>query len=167
MNGPVINPIEEIVDQRSRARERSDPNVDVCFLATVTEEGHPTVRALSLRDITPRGIELLINTESPKWQQLHQDKGCELLIFWPTVRRQYRVRGGIEPLESEKTQQYWDRKSLGSRLLEFYYPSFEPQSTPVSSRDHLLKGIESLRKRYPQPDLVPLPEALKGIRLVP
>ncbi|MEE9198732.1 MAG: pyridoxamine 5'-phosphate oxidase family protein [Dehalococcoidia bacterium] len=165
--GAVIDPIEEIVAERERAREKDDPNVNVCFLATVTSEGKPTVRGLSLRDIDHRGFGLLISTLSKKWEQIHRASGYELLIYWATVRRQYRVRGHIAPMEEELVQEYWDRKGHGSRLLEHYYPTFEHQSTPVPSYEHLLEGMEALRKRHPEGEEVPLPQVLKGIYLVP
>ncbi|MFQ5874084.1 MAG: pyridoxine 5'-phosphate oxidase C-terminal domain-containing protein [Dehalococcoidia bacterium] len=163
----MTDPLEEIVAERERAREKDDPNTRVCFLATVTAEGHPTVRTLVLRDIHPQGIELLISSASPKWRQLQSSNSYELLLFWPTIMRQYRIRGVIEPMEEEAIQRYWDRKSLGSRLLELYYPTFEAQSTSVPSREHMLRGIESLRKRYPEAEEVPRPDTLKGIYLVP
>ena len=163
----MLDPIEEIVAERERARSLGDPNVEFCFLATVTIEGHATVRALSLRDIGSKGVDLLISSSSLKWQQLRRPGGYELLLLWPTVWRQYRIRGSISPMEDEDLQRYWDRKSLGSRLLELYYPTFEAQSTPIPSREHLQNGIESLRMKYPRPEAAPRPDSLKGICLVP
>ncbi len=163
----MIDPIEEIVAEREWARSLGDSNVDICFLATVTIDDHPTVRAISLRDIGPEGFDILITSAGLKWQQIQSPEGYELLILWPRVRRQYRVRGGIAPLPEEKMEKYWQRKNHGSRLLELYYPTFEHQSTPIPSRDHLMKGIEVLRKKYPSLDDVPRPDDLKGIRLAP
>ena len=34
-----MNPIDEIVSERDKARERGDLNANVCFLATVSEDG--------------------------------------------------------------------------------------------------------------------------------
>ena len=167
MNGPMNSPIDEIITERKRAREQDDPNVDVCFLSTITAAGHPTVRAISLRDIDERGFELLLNSETPKWDQLQEGKGFELLMFWHSVVRQYRIRGSIEPLEEEKTLVYWERKSLGSRLLELYYPTFERQTASVSSRQHLLENMEALKEKYPTAGDVPLPDVLRGMRIVP
>ena len=65
-----MDPVKEIVAERERARALSDPNANVCFLATVTPEDGATVRAISLRDIDHRGFGLLINELSPKWRQL-------------------------------------------------------------------------------------------------
>ena len=46
-------------------------------------------------------------------------------------------------------------------------PRSEAQSTVIPSREYLVKGIETLRKRYPEAEDVPRPNTLKGIYLVP
>ena len=99
-----MDPVAEIIAARQEASKCHDPHVDVCFLATVTVEGRPEVRAVSLRDIDTKGFGLLLNTTSPKWQQLSAGQCC-LHLLWSTVRRQYRVYGHIEAMEPERLQQ--------------------------------------------------------------
>ena len=40
-----MDPVAEIIDARQAALQQHDPHVDVCFLATVTAQGRPEVRA--------------------------------------------------------------------------------------------------------------------------
>ena len=162
-----MDPVAEIIAARAEARQRHDPHVDVCFLGTATAAGRPEIRAISLRDIDPGGFGLLLNVTGPKWQQLSAGGQCSLHLFWSTVRRQYRVYGRIDPMESERLQQYWHRKSHGSRLLEHYYEAFHAQSQPIPSRDYLLQGIQELKQRYPHKETVPLPDTLRGVYLYP
>jgi pyridoxamine 5'-phosphate oxidase len=162
-----MDPVAEIIAARQEARQRHDPHVDVCFLATVTAEGRPEVRAISLRDIDAKGFSLLLNTTSPKWQQLSASWQCCLHMLWSTVRRQYRVYGRIDPMEPERLRAYWERKGLGSRLLEHYYEACQVQSQPIPSRAHLLQGIEALKQRYPDKDAIPIPDTLRGVYLYP
>jgi pyridoxamine 5'-phosphate oxidase len=162
-----MDPVAEIIAARHEARTHHDPHVDVCFLATVSVTGRPEVRAISLRDIDAKGFGVLINAHSPKWQQLTAHGQGSLHILWSTVRRQYRVYGRFEPMEPERLQQYWNRKGHASRLLEHYYETFEAQSRPIPSREHLLRGIEELKRRYPNRDAVPIPDSLKGLYLYP
>lgn len=161
-----MDPVAEIIEARQEARKRHDPHVDVCFLATVTAQGRPEVRAVSLRDIDAKGVGLLLNTTSPKWHQLTTGQCC-LHMFWSTVRRQYRVYGHLEPMEPERLQQYWQRKGHGSRLLEHYYEALHAQSQPIPSRSYLLQGIAALTQRYPTKETMPLPETLQGVYLYP
>lgn len=162
-----MDPVAEIIAARTEARQRQDPHVDVCFLATVGEHGRPEVRAVSLRDIDDQGFGLLLNVLSPKWQQLSPPGQCSLHILWSTVRRQYRVYGPLVPMEPERLQWYWSRKNHGSRLLEYYYGTFHHQSQPIPSRAHLLEGIEELRRRYPDKDAMLPPDTLCGVYLTP
>lgn len=162
-----MDPVAEIIREREAARQHHDPHVDVCFFATVTLQGRPEVRAVSLRDIDDKGFSLLLNSMSPKWQQLTQHGQCSLHILWSTVRRQYRVYGHIIPMEAERLQGYWQRKGHASRLLEHYYEAFHAQTHPIPSRAYFLQGIATLRQRYPDKDAVPVPETLQGVYLVP
>jgi pyridoxamine 5'-phosphate oxidase len=159
-----MDPVAEIIEARQAARQHHDPHVDVCFLATVTAQGRPEVRAVSLRDIDVKGFGLLLNTTSPKWQQLTTGQ-CSLHMLWSTIRRQYRVYGHIEAMEPERLQEYWQRKGHKSRLLEHYYEAFHAQSLPIPSRSYLLQGMAALAQRYPTRETVPIPETLQGVYL--
>jgi pyridoxamine 5'-phosphate oxidase len=167
MAEPAHDPIHEIIRERARARERRDPLADVCYLVTVASVERAEARALTLRDVTDRGIGVLINRTSPKWRQLSQTETAAILIHWPSVRRQYRVWGTIAPMEPERVDAYWRRKGHGSKLLELYYTEFQPQSGQVASREEFLAGIEALRRRYPDPEAVPAPPSLAGVYVVP
>jgi pyridoxamine 5'-phosphate oxidase len=160
------DPLALIVDDRARARAAGDPFADLCVLATAQDAGVPGVRPIVLRDIGPQGIGLLISRTSPKWEPLSSGH-YELLLVWLTIRRQYRVRGGVAPMPEPLVQTYWAQKVHESRLLDLYYGTYGAQSSPVPSRERFLEGIEALRRRYPSPEVVPRPELLRGLYLVP
>ena len=162
-----MEPLEEITAERERARQLADPNVDVCYLATVTGEGQPEVRAIALREISASGFELLLNSTSPKWQQLSMNGHVSLLIHWPTVQRQYRIRGSVVLMASARVAHYWSQKRYGSQLLEQYYDIYHPQSEPLPSRASLLQEMEALQRRFPEQHGVPIPPSLIGVYLVP
>lgn len=163
----MAEPIQEIVTERERARERGDPLAEVCYLVTIAAPDRAEARALTLRDVTERGVGVLISRTSPKWHQVARAETATLLIHWPTVRRQYRIWGPITPMEPEQIETYWRRKGLGSMLLEHYYAEYQPQSSEVPSRQAFLAGIEDLRRRYPAREGVPRPASLAGICVVP
>lgn len=162
----MVNPIQEIIQARERARDFGDPLTDVCYLVTVASAERAEARALTLRDVTEQGVGLLINRTSPKWRQLAQTETATVLIHWPSVRRQYRIWGTVAPMEPDRIEAYWRRKGLGSKLLEHYYTEFQPQSGRIASREEFLAGIEALRCRYPDREAVPAPPSLMGIYVV-
>jgi pyridoxamine 5'-phosphate oxidase len=162
----VLDPIADIVGDRERARAAGDPLADVCILATAGRNGAPGVRALVLRDIGPEGVGLLISATSPKWEPLRSGR-YECLLLWTTIRRQYRIRGGLAPMPQDRLETYWRQKVHESRLLDLFYDRIQPQSSPLASRQVLLSGIATLRRQHPTPDAVPRPELLRGVYLVP
>ncbi len=162
----VADPIAELVSDRERARAASDPLVDVCILATADARGAVGVRALVLRDTGPAGVGLLVTELSGKWEPLLAGR-AECLLLWLAIRRQYRVRGRVEPMPESRVAAYWARKTHESRLLDLYYPRQHAQSTPVASREAFLAGIAALRREHPTPEAVPRPDTLRGVYLVP
>lgn len=163
----MTDPIQEIAAEWERVRERNDPLAEVCYLVTVASPDRAEARALTLREVTDRGVGVMVNRTSPKWRQLSQTETATILIHWPSVRRQYRIWGTIVPMDPERIETYWRRKSLGSKLLEYYYTEFRPQSGEVASREAFLAGIEELRRRFPDREAVPPPASLAGIYVVP
>jgi pyridoxamine 5'-phosphate oxidase len=163
---PGPDPLAELVADRERARAAGDPFADLCVLATADREGRPAVRALVLRDTGPQGVGLLVSGTSAKWEPLVAGR-YECLLPWLAIRRQYRIRGTLGPMPAERIEAYWRQKVHTSRLLDAYYDAEAPQSSEVASRDAFLAGIAGLRARYPEPDLVPRPERLRGVYLRP
>jgi pyridoxamine 5'-phosphate oxidase len=163
----TTDPIAEIVAVRDEARRCRDVHVDVCFLATVGARGRPEARPVSLRDIDADGFGLLLNAHSPKWRQIEAAGQCSLTILWSSVERQYRVYGALRPMKPERLRFWWERKVLGSRLLEHYYEAYKPQSEPIGSRAEFLEGIAELGRCYPDAPSIPPPEGLRGVCLWP
>jgi pyridoxamine 5'-phosphate oxidase len=170
------DPIAMMRLERERARSAGDPLVDVCYLATVVNAGaqggveaapRPEVRALSLRDIAPAGVGILINRTSPKWTQLQSASSATLLIHWPLIGRQYRIVGPVREMDEAQKLRYWVLKRHASRLMEHYYTEFHPQSAPIEEHADFLAGIETLRQRWPDAADVPLPDSLVGVLVVP
>jgi pyridoxamine 5'-phosphate oxidase len=162
----AADPIAEIVRERERARAAGDPLTDVCVLATTGRESAPGVRPLVLRDVGPAGLGLLVSATSPKWDPIRSGR-YECLLLWTSIRRQYRVRGGLAPMPEALVERHWRLKVHESQLLDLYYERFQAQSSRVVSREAFLAGIESLRREHPTPDTVRRPPLLRGVYLVP
>ncbi len=160
------DPIAALVRDRERARAARDPFADLCVLATAVDGEPPGVRPIVLRDVGPQGIGLLVSETSPKWAPLIAGR-YELLLIWLTLRRQYRVRGGLAPMPDARVAEYWGQKIHESRLLDLYYATCRAQSTAVPSRARFLEEIDGLRRRHPAAGDVPRPGLLRGIYLQP
>jgi pyridoxamine 5'-phosphate oxidase len=84
-----------------------------------------------------------------------------------TIRRQYRIRGGLAPMPELRVEQHWQEKVHESRLLDLYYDRVQAQSSGIASRAVFLEGIDGLRRQHPTPEAVPRPPVLRGVYLVP
>lgn len=161
----TLDPVAELMTDRSKARKMLDQNTDICFLATVDSQGNAHVRTLVVREIVGRTVAIFLNQGSPKWQQLQQGGQYELLLYYPTQERQYRLSGNYRDLDAALVADSWQLRPDGSKFLDYYYEQVAPQSTPVESREALLKNIEMLKQTLPEPEDLTAPVNARGLHL--
>ena len=159
------NPILKFREDWRRAKSLNDPNANYCSLATVSDEGVPSVRILVLREVTIDAFVVYINDTSPKWSQLQKSQKYELLVFWPSIMIQYRIRGALNEIADEEMRQQWSKKAYSSKILDHYYLKYQAQSSEVNSREKFLDEVKALKKVYPENDIIPFPKNVKGIAL--
>ncbi len=159
-----MNPITSIRDDKNRARGLSDPNADLCFLALSDRHGSASVRTLVLRGIEGNSLTLFINRTSPKWQAISEGASGQLLLWYPSVQRQYRVSGEIHESGADVIAHNWQRRPVGSKYLDHVYETLGAQSSFVKDRPVLIEAVANLRKAINADDLVPPPSAT-GVRM--
>jgi pyridoxamine 5'-phosphate oxidase len=161
-----MNPVQLIVDDRNQARTDQDPNADVCFLATSDSQGQPRVRTLVLREISENRFNVYLNEGSPKWQQLLQNSSYQLLLYYPSVSRQYRLSGSIAQLPPGTVSESWKFRPTASKYLDYYYQDKAQQGSVLRSRDELTRGISDITDRYPDAGSLEAPAHAIGIELI-
>lgn len=144
------NPIAIISADRQRAREKSDPLVDLCFLATVGPDGAPAVRTLVLREIRDNRFTLFLNKTSPKWRDLERAPEYQMLLYYPTLARQYRLSGTIEEIDASRVRPDWNQRPAIAKYLDHFYEEVLAQSSAAPSRDWLTEQIEEMKRRSPE-----------------
>ena len=157
--------IEQIKSNREQARQLGDTNADICFLALADPQGNASVRTLVLREIEESSFRLFINKTSPKYRLLTNGATFELLLWYTTMQKQYRVSGEFRELEREVIETNWHRRPIPSKYLDYFYENHAPQSSIVGSRSELKAGIEALRQAH-DPDDMTTPGNAVGIELV-
>lgn len=131
-------------------------------LATVDGQGRPHCRVLLLKGLDDRGFTFFSNYDSAKGQQLAQQPFAAMTFFWPTLERQVRIEGLIERVTAEESDDYFQRRPLGSRLGAWA----SPQSRVISGRAELEALLADTERRFldTQPHC---PEHWGGYRLLP
>jgi pyridoxine/pyridoxamine 5'-phosphate oxidase len=58
------------------------------------------------------------NATSAKWRELRANRRYELLVFWSSIQRQYRVRGGFDEIPFSEIARHWEQKNAAGKLLD-------------------------------------------------
>jgi pyridoxamine 5'-phosphate oxidase len=101
-------------------------------LATADADGRPDARMVLLKGFGPDGFRFFTNYESAKGQELEASPRAALVIYWRELDRQIRIRGTIERLSAEDSDEYFASRPRDSRIAS----SVSPQSRPIE-RDEL------------------------------
>jgi pyridoxamine 5'-phosphate oxidase len=160
-----MNPIDKINSDRHSARGLEDSNADICFLA-LSQNGKPSVRTLVLRDVNEDGFTLFINRTSHKWDVLQENSTAEILLWYTSCQRQYRINGSIHELERSVIEKNWHRRPTGSKYLDHTYETLGPQSSPIDSRETLTGHVAKLKSEQLEDSLTTPPSAT-GVILRP
>lgn len=162
---PPQDPLEEIAETREHARESEDPMANLGTLATVDAEGQPWARTLAVRAINDRGALLSASSLSPKWAQLSHNPRAELVLYYGTQGRQFRIQGTVETAPAER-KHLWCTLSRSSQLVERLYRPDRSQSSSLPSREHLVDWLVEEASRHPEAAAIPLPDSFLALQLV-
>lgn len=112
--------------------ELNDPNA--IALSTVDPNGLPNARMVLLKDIEDAAFVFYTNYDSQKGQELQASGKAAFVMHWKSLRRQIRVRGLVEKEDGPQADDYYNSRSLQSRIGAWA----SEQSRPLSSRGHLM-----------------------------
>lgn len=119
----------------AQASEPNDPNA--IALATVDDGGLPNARMVLLKDIEDDGFVFYTNYTSKKAQELDKAEKAAFVMHWKSLRRQVRVRGLVTKEDGPKADEYYNSRSLKSRLGAWA----SDQSKPLASRAILMAEV--------------------------
>jgi pyridoxamine 5'-phosphate oxidase len=130
-------------------------------LATATQKGRPSARAVLLKGFDARGFVFYTNYRSRKGRELEQNPQAMLLFCWEELERQVGIEGRVEQVPAAESDEYFASRPLGARLSAMV----SPQSEPVASREDLETRLEEAAKRWR--DAPQRPPHWGGYRLAP
>src|SRR5690606_13237791 len=158
----ATDPLRLFADWLEDAR-RSEPNdPEAVALATVDEEGMPNVRMVLLKGFDERGFVIYTNYESAKGREILATRKAALCFHWKSLRRQVRLRGGVELVTPEEADEYFASRPRGSRIGAWA----SKQSRPLESRFVLEKAVAEYTAKYAIGD-IPRPPYWSGFRIRP
>ena len=137
----------------------AEPNAMV--LGTIGLDGIPDARVVLARGVDETGIVFYGNYESSKGRELSGHPAASLVFPWLDLHRQVRVRGRVETLSANESDEYFASRPRDSRIGAWA----SEQSRPLADRAELERRVAETETRFPGD--VPRPPQWGGWRLVP
>lgn len=141
------------------AAEINDP--DAMAIASVDENGMPSVRMVLLKEWSPDGFVFYTNYESRKSGELMATGKAAFVIHWKSLRRQVRVVGAVTKASAAQSDAYFASRGQGSRIGAWA----SKQSQPLESRAALAEEVEATTAKFG--DDVPRPPHWGGFVIDP
>ena len=145
--------------QQTLATEVPEPNA--MSLATVGNDGKPSLRIVLLKDVDARGFTWYTNYESRKAEDLQSNPHAALTFHWIPLERQVRIEGRVEKVDVADSEAYFNIRPIKSRLGAIA----SAQSRPIDSRERLEQQFAEAEARYGEHP--PRPSHWGGYRLIP
>ena len=159
---PTGNNPFDLLDEWMKEAEKTeinDPNA--VALATVSDDGWPSVRMVLMKGRDEQSIHFYTNYTSRKAAELDSLGRAAMSFHWKSLRRQLRLVGRIERLADDISDAYYNSRPYGSRIGAWA----SQQSQPLASRDELSGRVKALEAEYSEAP--PRPPFWGGYRLIP
>jgi pyridoxamine 5'-phosphate oxidase len=143
------------------ARTSEPRDADAAALATVDSAGLPDVRVVLVKKFDERGFVFFTNSESAKGSELSGNPKAALVLYWKSLNRQVRVRGTVELVSEQESDEYFASRPRGAQVGAWA----SRQSRPLESRSKLEAAVARYEKEYAE--RVPRPPYWIGYRVVP
>ena len=143
----------------AKASEINDP--DAMAIASVSEDGMPSVRMVLLKQWSREGFIFFTNYDGRKGDELLATKKAAFVMHWKSLRRQVRVGGKVEQVPAAQSDAYFASRPRGSQIGAWA----SDQSTALDSRKTLEQAVADAESRYPQD--IPRPPHWGGFLIRP
>jgi pyridoxamine 5'-phosphate oxidase len=156
-------PMAEVRTWLDTALAADVPEPTAATLATVDADGVPDARIVLLRAVDDDGVVWYSNRRSAKGRQLAAHPVAAVVLFWPALERQVRLRGRVEHVPDEVSDRYWAGRPRASQLAA----RASEQSASVPDRAALEARVAAVAAHHPDGTPVPRPPHWGGERLRP
>jgi len=136
----MSHPVSLIETSIAGAAANADRNAEFLFLATSGSASQPGVRTLRLRAIVDRSFLIFCSKFHTKWHHLLETRKYEVLLWYPSMGHQYRIRGTFREASPTETDLYWrEQPDFSKRVDLAYEESCKPRQC--------IESAESFRSR--------------------
>ena len=157
------NPLDLFKEWYAEAKktEINDPNA--LSVATVDENGAPSVRMVLLKDFSVKGFVFYTNLNSKKSKDIKKNPQVSICFHWKSILRQIRISGKVSNVSDAEADIYYNSRGYDSRIGAWA----SDQSKNLKDRQDLYNSIKEYEKKYPDKNNVPRPSHWSGWCLNP
>lgn len=158
----MADPLQTLDRWLEEAREAEVPAAAAMTLATVSGDGRPSARVVSLKRLEAGTLVFTTGLWTRKAEELRANPHVAAVFHWPALGRQARIEGQAEVAERELAEELFAARPRGHRLQAL-----------VSRQGETIDGIEPLRARLDalrsetEDQPIPCPDDWGAIRLSP
>ncbi len=157
------NPFKIFEKWYEEAKQKLDSEYAVsASLATSTPDGNPDVRMVLVKQWDENGFIFYTNYTSKKSQQIQTNPKAGLCFYWYELGKQIRIRGNVEKVEDEISDQYFKSRDRLSQIGAWA----SKQSQILPSRWELEKRVAKYLAQFGL-SAVPRPSFWGGYRIIP
>ncbi len=156
------NPYQQFNRWFEEALEIEAMGANAMSIATVSPEGHPSLRTVLLKYYDETGFVFYTNLESRKAGEIGKNPQVALLFYWHELHRQVKIHGRAEKITAAENLRYFMRRPLDSQLGAWV----SKQSSIISSRAILENTFAEMKQKFAD-GKVPLPSFWGGYRVAP
>jgi len=155
------DPIEMFLRLYEQATQ-SCPEPDAMVLSTVDADGRPSGRYVLLKGVDQRGFVFYTNLGSRKARALAANPNASLCFYWPSLDKQVRIEGTVEPTTDAEADSYFATRPRESQIGTWA----SDQSAVLESPAVLDERVAAIRERFGD-GVVSRPPFWSGFRVVP
>ncbi len=134
---PTEDPLDLFREWLADAEASEPSEATAMAVATVDDQGRPSVRMVLMRGLDARGFVFYTNFESRKGLELLANQHAALVFHWKSLGRQVRVSGPVTTVGDDQANDYFASRARGSQLGAWA----SEQSRPMTSKAELLKRV--------------------------
>lgn len=155
-------PLQHFQDFLKEAQDAGLSEPTGMSLATVGENGKPSVRTVLFKGFYQNGFTFYTNYEGRKGQELIARPQAALNFWWPSLEKQIRIEGVTEKLPRDVSEAYFATRPRLSQIGAWA----SQQSKEIPNLEALVIKQKEIEKKY-EGKTIPCPPFWGGFVLIP
>ena len=155
-------PFKQFEKWLNEAIESKTVEATAMSLATVNEQGQPSVRTVLLKNFNTEGFVFYTNYESRKATEIDYNPSVGVCFFWKELERQVNITGTTSKISKDQSEKYFKSRPIGHQISAWA----STQSSEIPNREWMLAREKELNSKFSD-GIVPYPEFWGGFQISP